>query len=161
MLIGFFEAGLIPCINVYIGMVYKKSERGKRLVAPNLLMSIHLADHCSRSSIIFAFSAIASAFGGIFAYALTQIRTGTYFSTWRALFIVEGCMTIVIAPLFWLFFPATPKDAWFLTPEEKEMMKLRYELEPSFGIDEEFSWKAVIDGLIDPKFHLQYVYEAT
>ncbi|KAI8192398.1 putative transporter [Colletotrichum sp. SAR 10_75] len=141
MLIGFFEAGLIPCINVYIGMVYKKSERGKR------------------SSIIFAFSAIASAFGGIFAYALTQIRTGTYFSTWRALFIVEGCMTIVIAPLFWLFFPATPKDAWFLTPEEKEMMKLRYELEPSFGIDEEFSWKAVIDGLIDPKFHLHWIFQ--
>ncbi|KAJ0284038.1 hypothetical protein CBS470a_007023 [Colletotrichum nupharicola] len=103
--------------------------------------------------------AIASAFGGIFAYALTQIRTGTYFSTWRALFIVEGCMTIVIAPLFWLFFPATPKDAWFLTPEEKEMMKLRYELEPSFGIDEEFSWKAVIDGLIDPKFHLHWIFQ--
>lgn len=32
LLIGFFEAGLIPCINVYLGMVYKKSERGKRCV---------------------------------------------------------------------------------------------------------------------------------
>jgi MFS family permease len=30
LLTGFFEAGLIPCINVYLGMIYKKSERGKR-----------------------------------------------------------------------------------------------------------------------------------
>lgn len=30
LLLGLFEAGLIPCINVYLGMVYNKEERGKR-----------------------------------------------------------------------------------------------------------------------------------
>ena len=68
---------------------------------------------------IFAFSALASAFGGIFAYALTQIHTGTYFSSWRALFILEGIITILVAPVFWFLFPISPTDAWFLTPEER------------------------------------------
>jgi MFS family permease len=53
LLLGFFEAGLIPCVDVYIGLVYKRSERGKR------------------SALIFAFSALSSAFGGLLAYGLT------------------------------------------------------------------------------------------
>lgn len=135
LLTGLFEAGLIPCIDVYLGLVYKKSERGKR------------------SAAIFAFSATASAFGGLFAYGLTQIHTSTYFSSWRALFIIEGIITICIAPVFFFAFPRTPRDAWFLTAEEKEMMRLRYELEPHWGIDEEFTWAAAVQGLTDPKWY--------
>ncbi|KAI0015435.1 high-affinity nicotinic acid transporter [Xylariomycetidae sp. FL0641] len=141
MLIGFFEAGLIPCINVYIGLIYKKSERGKR------------------SSIIFAFSALASAFGGIFAFALTRIDTGTYFSSWRSLFIIEGILTVLACPTFYFLFPNSPTTAWFLTPEEKEMMKLRYELNPHWGVDEKFTWKAVADALKDPKWYAFWVFQ--
>ncbi|KAI1639169.1 high-affinity nicotinic acid transporter [Biscogniauxia mediterranea] len=141
MLIGLFEAGLIPCINVYIGMIYKKSERGKR------------------SSIIFAFSALASAFGGIFAYALTQIHTNTYFTSWRSLFIIEGIITVLVCPVFYFLFPDSPTTAWFLTEEEKRMMKLRYELNPHWGVDEEFSWKAVRAALTDPKFFAFWIFQ--
>ncbi|EKG17955.1 Major facilitator superfamily [Macrophomina phaseolina MS6] len=141
LLIGFFEAGLIPCINVYLGMVYKKSERGKR------------------SSVIFAFSALASAFGGILAYALTQIQTSTYFTSWRALFIFEGAITLLAAPFFYFIFPHEPREAWFLTEEEKEMMRLRYELDPHWGIDEKFSWAAVFSALIDPKWHAFWIFQ--
>lgn len=65
LLIGFFESGLIPSINVYLGMVYKKSERGKR------------------SAVIFAFSAFSSAFGGVLAFGLTQIHGPNGFQGWR------------------------------------------------------------------------------
>lgn len=65
LLIGLFESGLIPSINVYIAMVYKKSERGKR------------------SAVIFAFSAFSSAFGGVLAYGLTQISGPDGFAGWR------------------------------------------------------------------------------
>jgi MFS family permease len=78
LLIGFFEAAIFPCIDVYIGMVYKKEERGQR------------------AAIIFAFSAFSSAFGGLLAYGLTQINGPNGFQGWRWLFIVEGIITILI-----------------------------------------------------------------
>ncbi|KAI4595539.1 hypothetical protein KJ359_006885 [Pestalotiopsis sp. 9143b] len=141
LLTGFFEAGLIPCINVYLGMVYKKSERGKR------------------SSVIFAFSALASAFGGLFAYGLTQIESNTYFRSWRALFIIEGMMTILICPVFYFLFPESPTTAKFLTAEEKEMMRLRYEQDQHWGIDDTFSWDAVVAALTDPKFFALFIFQ--
>ncbi|KAK7561620.1 high-affinity nicotinic acid transporter [Phyllosticta citricarpa] len=141
LLLGLFEAGLIPCINVYLGLVYNKNERGKR------------------SSVIFAFSAVASAFGGILAYGLTQIRSSTYFTSWRALFIFEGALTLACAPLFFWIFPSAPRTAWFLNDEEKEMMKLRYELDPYSGIDEKFTWTAVVQALTDPKWYAFWVFQ--
>src|SRR5688572_21852313 len=56
LLIGFFEAGLIPCINAYIGMVYLRSE-----------MSV-------RSAIMYGFSAFAGAVGGLLASAVSNIN---------------------------------------------------------------------------------------
>jgi MFS family permease len=112
-----------------------------------------LTVNTGRSSIIFAFSALASAFGGLFAYGLTQIHTGTYFSSWRALFILEGIITILACPIFFFLFPESPTTARFLTDEEKEMMRLRYEQDPHWGIDDIFSWDAVIAALTDPKFY--------
>jgi MFS family permease len=110
-----------------------------------------------RSSVIFAFSALASAFGGLFAYGLTQIESNYYFRSWRALFIIEGIMTICICPVFFFLFPESPTTAKFLTAEEKEMMRLRYEQDQHWGIDDTFSWDAVIAALTDPKFFAQYV----
>ncbi|KAI1268421.1 high-affinity nicotinic acid transporter [Xylariaceae sp. FL1019] len=141
LLLGAFEAGLIPCIDVYLGLIYKKSERGKR------------------SAAIFAFSALAGAFGGLFAYGLTQIRSNTYFSSWRSLFIIEGIITVLVCPLFYFYFPESPTTAWFLTPEEKELMRLRYELNPHWGIDEKFTWKAVTDALTDPKWYAFWIFQ--
>jgi MFS family permease len=135
LLIGAFESGLIPCINVYIGMVYKKSERGKR------------------ASIIFAFSATASAFGGLLAFGLTQISGPNGFAGWRWLFVVEGVLTILIVPLFFFMFPKTPRDAWFLTAEEKQMMVVRYASNPHWGIDEKFTWGSMLEVVKDPKWY--------
>lgn len=135
LLTGFFEAGLIPCINVYISMVYKREERGRR------------------SSIIFAFSAFASAFGGLLAFGLTQIESGGYLTGWRILFLFEGLLTIVVVPLFFFGFPRDPRTAWFLTQEEKHMMTIRYEQNKHWGIDEKFSWGEVIKVVKDPKWY--------
>lgn len=140
LLIGLFEAGLIPCINVYLGWVYKKSERGQR------------------SSFIFAFSALSSAFGGILAYGLTQIHAHN-FSGWRWLFAVEGAMTIIVVPIFWLVFPESPTEAWFLTAEEKQMMKARYAADPTWGHDDEFSLADCLKAFTDPKWYAFFAYQ--
>lgn len=141
LLIGFFEAGLIPSINVYIGSVYKKSERGKR------------------SSVIFAFSAFSSAFGGILAFGLTQIKGPNGFAGWRWLFCIEGAITLLAVPLIYFLFPVTPTEAWFLTAEEKELMKARYAQDQSWGYDEQFTWSECLKAFVDPKWYAFWIYQ--
>lgn len=140
LLIGFFEAGLIPCINIYLGWVYKKSERGQR------------------SSFIFAFAAFSSAFGGILAFGLTQINTPS-FAGWRWLFAVEGGITILVVPFFWLVFPKSPTEAWFLTEDDKRLMKARYDNDPSWGQDDPFEWSECLKAFMDPKWYAHFIYQ--
>lgn len=135
LLLGFFEAGLIPCIDVYIGLIYKRRERGKR------------------SALIFAFSALASAFGGILAYGLTQIHSTADVKGWQWLFIVEALLTIIVVPVFFFLFPKEPRTAWFLTPEERGMMQMRYANDPHWGVDEKFQWSTCLSIFRDPKFY--------
>ncbi|KAJ5405764.1 hypothetical protein N7465_007048 [Penicillium sp. CMV-2018d] len=141
LLTGFFEAGLIPCINVYIALVYKKSERGKR------------------SAIIFAFSAFSSAFGGLLAYGLTQVHGPNGWEGWRWLFAIEGAMTLILVPLFFFVFPKHPTTAWFLSAEEKTMIQARYDNDPHWGQDEEFSWAESLSALTDPKWFAFWIYQ--
>lgn len=140
LLIGFFEAGLIPCINVYLGWVYKKSERGQR------------------SSFIFAFAAFSSAFGGILAFGLTQINTPS-FAGWRWLFAVEGAITILVVPAFWFVFPTSPTEAWFLTEDDKRLMKARYDNDPTWGHDDPFEWSECFKAFKDPKWYAHFIYQ--
>lgn len=120
--------------------MYKKSERGKR------------------SSLIFAFSAFSSAFGGLLAFGLTQIKT-THFAGWRWLFAIEGVITILVVPIFWFIFPNSPTEAWFLTAEEKQLMKARYDADPSWGYNEEFSLKECLKAFVDPKWYAFFAYQ--
>jgi MFS family permease len=138
---GLFEAGLIPCINVYIALVYKKSERGKR------------------SAIIFAFSAFSSAFGGLLAYGLTQVHGPNGWQGWRWLFAVEGAMTLVLVPLFWFLFPNRPTMAWFLTAEEKGIMQARYVNDLHWGHNDEFTWAESLSAFTDPKWWAFWIYQ--
>lgn len=135
LLLGFFEAGLIPCLETYLGLVYKREERGTRMV------------------MVYSWSTIASAFGGLLAFGLTQIHGPNGFEGWRWLFIVEAILTLMVIPVFLWLFPKDILEAWFLTPEEKDMMRLRYVQNPSWGIDEKFTWRETIKAITDPKFY--------
>ncbi|KAI1778570.1 major facilitator superfamily domain-containing protein [Hypoxylon cercidicola] len=141
ILMGMFEAGLIPSCNVYLALVYKKSERGKRVC------------------LFYAFSALSSAFGGLLAYGLIQIHGPNGFSGWRWLFAVEGAATIVLVPIFFVVFPRSPMDAWFLTDGEKKLMLLRYESDIHWGHDEDFSWAEVFKVVVDPKWYAFWLYQ--
>ncbi|KAJ5302285.1 high-affinity nicotinic acid transporter [Penicillium antarcticum] len=134
-------AGPIPCINVYIALVYKKCERGEQ------------------SAIIFAFSAFSSAFGGLLAYGLTQVHGPNGWQGWRWLFAVEGAMTLVLVPLFLFLFPNKPAVAWFLSAEEKFMMQARYDNDPHWGQNEEFTWAESLSAFTDPKWWAFWIYQ--
>lgn len=140
ILLGLFEAGLIPCINAYIGMVYLRSE-----------MSM-------RSAVYYCFSAIAGAFGGLLASAVSNVTAGGL-PSWSWLFIIEGIITVSLVPVIFFAFPKDPRTAWFLNEEERGVVKLRYELNPHLSVEDEFSWAKVLSAFKDPKMYLHAVLE--
>lgn len=131
----------MPCINVYLALVYKKEERGRR------------------TSLFYAFSALSSAFGGVLAFGITQINGPKGFSGWRWLFAIEGAMTILLVPFFYTLFPKTPTDAWFLSETQKNIMVLRYQTDPHWGQDDKFKWKEVGKVFMDPKWYAFWMYQ--
>ena len=141
LLMGLFEAGLIPASEVYLALVFNRSERGKRM------------------SLFYTFSCLASAFGGLLAYGLTQLNGPNGFEGWRWLFSFEAALTIVLVPIFYFIFPTTPVNAWFLTTEEKRIMRARYNNDPHWAYDEKFSWYEVCKVFSDPKFYCFFIYQ--
>ncbi|KAL2836941.1 high-affinity nicotinic acid transporter [Aspergillus pseudoustus] len=140
LLLGLFEAGIIPCINTYIGMVYLKPE-----------MSM-------RSAVYYAFGAIAGAFGGLLALGVSHLKTDKL-NSWSWLFIIEGSVTVFLFPVIFAMFPKDPLTAWFLNEEERAVMRLRHELNPHLNLDDKFTWKKVLSAFQDPKTYLHAVIQ--
>ena len=107
--VGFFEAGLILCINAYFDMVYLRSEMSKR------------------SATMYGFSAFAGAIGRLLASAVSKVTAGGL-PSWSWLFIIEGIITIACVSVIYLVLTKDVRTAWFFSPQEREVMRLRFEL---------------------------------
>ena len=55
---------------------------------------------------------------GFLAFGSLHIHTPG-FEPWRWLMIITGILTLFTSILFWFYFPDSPANAWFLTPEER------------------------------------------
>ncbi|KAF6816382.1 MFS transporter [Colletotrichum sojae] len=136
LVLGACEAGLFPALNLYLTMVYKRDEQAKRV------------------SYLFVCTAIAGAFGGLLAYSILKMDGVAGYAGWRWVFIIEGVFSIIIAPIIWWGLPNDPGNAYFLTAEEKRMMKVRGIQRAQYMGSEEFSWEEVKIAMLDPKMYL-------
>ncbi|OAA61497.1 MFS transporter [Cordyceps fumosorosea ARSEF 2679] len=136
LILGACEAGLFPALNLYLTMVYKRQEQAIRV------------------SYLFVCTAIAGAFGGLLAYCLLKMDGIAGLAGWRWVYIIEGIFSILIAPLIWFGLPNDPSNAYFLTTEEKHIMKVRAIQRAQYMGSEEFSWEEIRIGLKDPKLYL-------
>ncbi|KAL0934023.1 MFS transporter [Colletotrichum truncatum] len=136
LILGACEAGLFPALNLYLTMVYKRDEQAKRV------------------SYLFVCTAIAGAFGGLLAYSILKMDGIAGYAGWRWVFIIEGIFSVIIAPIIWWGLPNDPGNAYFLTAEEKQMMKVRAMQRAQYMGSEDFSWEEVKIALCDPKLYL-------
>ncbi|KAF2839395.1 MFS general substrate transporter [Patellaria atrata CBS 101060] len=104
IVLGIFEAGFFPSCVYLLSTWYTRYEVGKRYAAFYLL------------------GCVASAFAGILAYGLMQMKGLADLSGWRWIFIMEGIITCLIAVIgYWLLvdFPDKAHTSWkFLTERE-------------------------------------------
>lgn len=73
------------------------------------------------------------------------------------LYIIEGCISVLVA--FWVFFglPANPTEAKFLTAKDKDVMAIREAQRAQYLGSLVFNWSEVGRAMLDPKVWLTYV----
>lgn len=105
--LGLAEAGIFPGCFYLISFWYKREESQKRF------------------TVFFCSATIATAFGGLLASAIANMDGVRGLSNWRWIFILEGMMTILIGIASIFLITDFPEDVRWLTPEEKEYIRLR------------------------------------
>ena len=104
---------------------------------------------------LFVSSAIAGAIGGLLAYGIGFMDGVAGQRGWRWILIIEGLPTIVLGILTWFVLADSPETAYYLSPAEKEMMRVRRERETGQTQSaQEFHKSDVYAGLKDWKIYV-------
>jgi MFS family permease len=136
LLIGLFESGMFPCLTLYLSTFYQPEEQALRV------------------AYLFVSAALSGAFGGLFAYALLHMDGVANLEGWRWLFIIEGIASVFIAILIFCLLPDNYETARFLTPEDRELCRIRTEINHKYHGHPEFQWAEVRKALTDPKLYV-------
>lgn len=128
ILVAALEAGFYPTTVSYLSLFYTRYEFGKRL------------------GLFYGQAALAGAVGGLLSWAvfksfpdehsgpqipprnlqdLRDMNRRHTWKSWEVLFMIEGCCTIVVALVGFVWLPHSADSAWFFTPEEREWAETR------------------------------------
>ncbi|WBW72943.1 carboxylic acid transmembrane transporter Tna1 [Schizosaccharomyces osmophilus] len=140
LVLGACEAGLFPCLTVYLTMIYSRDELAPRI------------------AYLFAASALSGAFSGLFAYAILHMQNVGGYAGWRWLFIIEGLIGFVSGVLGYFIIPNDPAKAWFLSEPYRDMVRHRKEQRRS-DLADQFDWKSIFDAFKDKKIYLSSLAE--
>ncbi|CDK25401.1 unnamed protein product [Kuraishia capsulata CBS 1993] len=121
LLIGVFEAGFYAGVVFYLTLFYTRREIAFRI------------------SLFFGSALISGAFTGLLAYGLFHIKNDALYG-WQYLFIIEGAATVLISLIAYFWLPSTPSTCRWLTPELKEVARLRQLKNSVKKVDSSFSW---------------------
>ncbi|AEO69930.1 uncharacterized protein THITE_2069428 [Thermothielavioides terrestris NRRL 8126] len=106
VLLGAFEAGVLPGIVYVSSLYYKRHEYQKRM------------------SFFFCSTVVAGAFGGLLAYAIANLGTPTM-APWRWIFIIEGAITSFLALVAAFIIADWPEQTRYLSADEKALLRRR------------------------------------
>jgi MFS family permease len=107
LILGVFEAGLIPAMVFMISTIWNRRQQAKRV------------------AIIYCATAVSGAFGGLIAYAIQHAGSRHGLESWRWLFIIEGALSMAVGIISFFTLPFSAEKAWFLNVEQTETMRLK------------------------------------
>lgn len=136
--LGIFEATIGPSLLLISSQWYTKSEQAPRF------------------SLWYCGLGIGQIVGGAVSYGFQNVKREG-FESWRIMFVVLGCVTVVIGLCTFFFLPDTPMQARWLTDEEK-VVHLKHVSVNQTGIqDREFRIGEIAEALLDPQVYLLMV----
>lgn len=130
--LGFAEAGIFPALTFLISTIYPRESQGKRV------------------AVLYGATALSGAFGGLIAYGIQQMGTRAGIEAWRWLFIIEGIISLLFGLLCWISLPKSSDHAWFLSTEERQLVKDRRLRDIAYTGSDEFSWSYLRMAFFDP-----------
>ncbi|KAK3321595.1 general substrate transporter [Apodospora peruviana] len=137
ILLGILEAGFFPSCVYLLSTWYTRYEVGKR------------------NSVFYMVGCVASAFAGILAYGIMQMRGLAGLNGWRWIFIIEGILTVLLGIAgYWLLvdFPDSMRQTWaFLGERERDWICARVHADRGDVKAQPFSMKKYLGAGMDPK----------
>ena len=107
ILLGVFEAGLLPGVAYYLSRWYRHAELAFRL------------------GMYMVMTPTSGAFGGLLASGILSLDRVGSLTEWRMIFGIEGIITCGIALILLFLLTDSPATARWLSAEEKELATLR------------------------------------
>ncbi|GAA5920932.1 hypothetical protein JCM3775_004011 [Rhodotorula graminis] len=132
LVLGFLESALTPCLFLILTFFYCRNELG------------------TRTSYMFVSAATAGVVGGLIAAGLLKMDGLQGLAGWSWLYIVEGAITIAIGATSYFFIADSPETAWYLSPRQKLLTRVRKVQSKQYNGDESFSWVEVRKAFSEP-----------
>lgn len=116
----------------------------------------------SRISMFYSSGAMASAFSGLLAFAISKMGGIAGLRGWRWIFIIEGIATVILGGGLAFCLPDYPETAKFLTEEERRFIvhRLRHDggtKTGEVGTHEKFNWRYLRAALCDWRLYLSAI----
>lgn len=137
-LLGITEAAFGPGVPFYLSFFYRRDELAYRV------------------GMQIAAAPLATSFASSLAWVIVKLSQDGPVEPWRALFLVEGFPSIIVAIAAWYIIPDSPSTARYLTRRERKVAALRLRRpsaspsNPASGI----SLPDLLTTLLDPKAYL-------
>jgi MFS family permease len=134
--LGIFEATIGPSLLLISSQWYTKSEQAPRF------------------SLWYCGLGLGQIIGGAVSYGFQGVKPGAALAGWRTMFVVLGCVTVVIGLCTILFLPDTPMKARWLSDSEKVTLLKHVSVNQTGIQDRKFRFKEVIEAFCDPQLYL-------
>ncbi|PGH10853.1 hypothetical protein AJ79_05213 [Helicocarpus griseus UAMH5409] len=140
-LLGIAEAAFGPGLPFYLSFFYKREELAYR------------------TGMFISAAPLATSFASTLAWAIVKLSDDGPIAPWRALCLIEGFPSVIVAVFAWIYVPDSPGRARYLTPRERKVAKLRLKLSSGTvhkdrSRQRRFDWSEVGRALRDPKSYL-------
>ncbi|KAG1725804.1 MFS general substrate transporter [Suillus paluster] len=117
------------------------------------------AEQTLRVGYWFLMNGTAQIISGFVSFGVLHINTKG-FEPWQWLMIITGIMTLILAVVFWFWFPDSPTNAWFLTTDERAKAVQRIKENQTGVENKHFKTEQMIETLTDPKTWLFALFSA-
>ncbi|VUC32362.1 unnamed protein product [Clonostachys rosea] len=137
--LGFTEGAVSPAFMTITSIWYRKSE------------------HAVRTAIWVSMNMVAQVIGCFLMYGIAK-NTSLALAPWRVIFLVCGALTSAVGVMFYVLMPNGPREAWFLTAREKQVLALRMAKDREGGDKTSFSAKQLKEAATDPRAWFAFIF---